>query len=53
MAANKQRTIGGQGSNQIKFPMTRDEAMRVLAPYLWDYEKRELQDYDTIYFFNI
>ena len=27
--------------------------MRVLAPYLWEYEKREILEYDVIYFFNI
>lgn len=53
MAANKQRNAGGSGSNQIKFPMSREEALRVLAPYLWEYEKRELMEYDTVHFFNI
>lgn len=52
MAANKQRNAGGSGS-AIKFPMARDEAQRVLAPYLWECEKRELMELDTIYFFNI
>ena len=33
--------------------MPREEAIRVLAPYLWEYEKREIMEFDTIYFFNI
>ena len=41
------------GQNQIKFPLARDDAVRVLAPYLWDYEKREILEYDVIHFFNI
>ena len=27
--------------------------MRVLSPYLWEYEKKEILEYDVIYFFNI
>ena len=27
--------------------------MRVLAPYLWEYEKREILEYEIIYFFNV
>ena len=33
--------------------MPREEAQRVLAPYLWEFEKREIQEYDVIYFFNV
>eukprot|EP00351_Strombidinopsis_sp_SopsisLIS2011_P003484 CAMPEP_0116871776 /NCGR_PEP_ID=MMETSP0463-20121206/2269_1 /TAXON_ID=181622 /ORGANISM="Strombidinopsis sp, Strain SopsisLIS2011" /LENGTH=66 /DNA_ID=CAMNT_0004510821 /DNA_START=1110 /DNA_END=1310 /DNA_ORIENTATION=- len=33
--------------------MTPDEASKVLAPYLWEIEKRELFEFDTIYFFNV
>lgn len=33
--------------------MAREEAVRVLTPYLWECEKRELMETDTIYFFNI
>lgn len=33
--------------------MQRDEAVRILAPYLWEIEKREILEYDVIYFFNI
>ena len=39
--------------NQIRFPMTSQEAARVLAPYLWEYEKKEIFEYDTIYYFNV
>jgi hypothetical protein len=33
--------------------MTADEAFKVLSPYLWDVEKREIFEYKTIYYFNI
>lgn len=33
--------------------MSSEEAVKVLNPYLWEYEKTEILDYDTIYFFNI
>jgi hypothetical protein len=33
--------------------MTPDEAFKVLGPYLWDSEKREIFEYKTIYFFSI
>ena len=39
--------------SQFNFPMTPDEASKVLAPYLWEIEKRELFEFDTIYFFNV
>lgn len=29
-----------------------DEAFKVLSPYLWEYEKTEIFEYDTVYFFN-
>ena len=29
------------------------EASKVLAPNLWDYEKTEILDYETVYFFNV
>jgi hypothetical protein len=41
-------------SNNIhRFPMNSDEAFKVLSPYLWDVEKREIFEYKTIYFFPI
>jgi len=39
--------------NQIKFPMSCQDASRILAPYLWDIEKKEIFEFDTIYYFNI
>ena len=33
--------------------MSREDAVRVLAPYLWDCEKREILEYEVIYFFNV
>lgn len=36
-----------------RFPMTADEAFKVLSPYLWEVEKREIFEYKTIYFFPI
>jgi hypothetical protein len=39
--------------NQIKFPMTCQDAARILAPYLWEHEKKEIFEFDTIYYFNI
>jgi len=33
--------------------MTPDEAFKVLGPYLWDVEKREIFEYQYIYFFNV
>jgi serine/threonine protein kinase len=39
--------------NQIKFPMSCQDASRILAPYLWEIEKKEIFEFDTIYYFNI
>ena len=33
--------------------MPSSEAARVLAPYLWEYEKKEIEDFQTVYFFNV
>jgi len=33
--------------------MTADDAFKVLSPYLWEVEKREIFEYKTIYFFPI
>jgi hypothetical protein len=33
--------------------MTCEEAFKILSPYLWEIEKREIFEYKTIYFFNI
>lgn len=37
----------------IRFPLTADEAFKVLSPYLWDVEKREIFEYKTIYWFPV
>lgn len=42
-----------QNVNQIKFPMSSQDASRVLAPYLFEYEKKEIFEFDTIYYFNV
>jgi len=39
--------------NQIKFPMSCQDASRILAPYLWEIEKKEIFEFDTIYYLNI
>lgn len=36
-----------------RFPMTPEEALKFLSPYMWDVEKREVFEYQTIYFFPI
>jgi hypothetical protein len=33
--------------------MSSEEAVKVLNPYLWEYEKTEILEYETIYFFNV
>ncbi len=33
--------------------MSGTEALKLLGPHLWDYEKSEILDFETIYFFNI
>ena len=33
--------------------MTADDAFKILSPFLWDVEKREIFEYKTIYFFPI
>ena len=33
--------------------MTSEEVFKVLSPYLWEYEKTEIFEHDTIYFFNV
>ena len=40
-------------NNNHRFPMTADEAFKVLGPYLWDVEKREIFEYKTVYFFPV
>jgi hypothetical protein len=33
--------------------MSGTEAARVLNPYLWEFEKAEILEYEQIYYFNI
>jgi hypothetical protein len=33
--------------------MTSQDAFKILGPLLWDYEKTEILEYETIYFFNV
>lgn len=40
-------------NNSHRFPMTADDAFKILSPFLWDVEKREIFEYKTIYFFPI
>jgi hypothetical protein len=39
--------------NKLTFPMTAEDALNTLSPYLLDYERKELQsgEFDTVYFF--
>ena len=39
-------------NNNTRFPMSAEDAFKCLGPYLWDVEKREIFEYETIYFFN-
>ena len=34
------------GNNQFRFPMTQQDAARVLQPYMWDCEKLEIKEKD-------
>ena len=38
--------------NIIKFPMQVSEALKVFNNYLTEYEKKEILDFPTIYYFN-
>jgi hypothetical protein len=33
--------------------MSVDEGFKILGPYLWEYEKSEIFNYESIYFFNV
>ena len=37
----------------MKFPMSAEDALKVLNPYLWEHEKSEIYEYDTVYYFSI
>jgi hypothetical protein len=32
--------------------MSGAEALKILGPHFWDYEKSEILDYENVYFFN-
>jgi len=40
-------------NNNHRFPMGPDEAFKLLTPYMWEVEKKEIFDFSTIYFFPI
>ena len=39
-------------NGQNKFPMSCQDASRVLSPYLNEFEKKEIFEYPTVYYFN-
>jgi hypothetical protein len=40
-------------ANNHRFPMSADDAFKILSPYLWEVERREIFEFQTIYFFPI
>jgi len=40
-------------NNNQRFPMSPDEAFKILAPFMWDVEKKEIFEQKTIYFFPV
>ena len=34
-------------------PLPASEAYKIFLPYLWEYEKSEILEFETVYFFNI
>jgi hypothetical protein len=38
-------------NNNIKFPITPDDAFKLFGQFFWEVEKREIREYQTIYFF--
>jgi hypothetical protein len=39
------------GKDSLRFPMSPEEACRVLAPYMWEIEHKEVYEFDQVYFF--
>ena len=39
-------------NNQQKFPLNASEASKMFEKYLTEYEKREIFEYQTVYYFN-
>ena len=52
MQAKQSRQVGA-GRNEIKFPMTGTQAAQVLKDYLWEHERKEILEYDCVYWFNV
>ena len=48
---HEQDSTAATNSRNLVFPITADEASKVLASYLWEMEKRKIFEYKTIYFF--
>jgi hypothetical protein len=46
-------TALSNNNNNLRFPMSCDEAFKVLSPYLWEIERREIFEFPTIYFFPV
>ena len=42
---HEQDSTAASKGNSHKFPMSADEAFKVLNPYLWEIEKREIFEY--------
>jgi hypothetical protein len=40
-------------NTNAKFPMSPDEAFKLFSRYFWDVEKREIFEYQQIYFFPV
>jgi hypothetical protein len=41
------------GNGQSKFPMPAKEAAKLFHNYLTEYERKEINDYQTVYYFNV
>lgn len=40
------------GHGQSKFPMSAQEASKMFHNYLTEYERKEIHEYQTVYYFN-
>lgn len=40
-------------ASAITFPMVKEDAYQKLFPYLFEFEKNEIFNYDKIYYFNV
>lgn len=50
---HEQDSTAATNTRNLVFPITAEEASKVLAPYLWEMEKREIFEFKTIYFFPV